>query len=252
VPERGGDHAQGLVPGRVAVGLVHAREAVHVEHHEAERGAAAAGALELEVEGVLEAAPVRESGERVARGELREPFAGADQAVAQDGDHEAGEQQRPDRGDPAVDLGAAGVLEREHDRVRDRDEGHVHERRAQAEEVEDEDHDQQVRQRREGRGGAPRVGRRARERDAEHRHHVEAGHWKPVAGREQGERQSHGEDRGDHEQVLVPDRRVRGHGRDQAEGRPEQGKQRAGAGGARPHAGGFTPPSGLTQAESLA
>ena len=250
--ERGGHHAQRVVAGRVPEPLVHAREAVHVEHHEAERRAAAAGALELEVEGVLEAAPVRKLGERVAGGELGQPLAGADQPVAEHRHHEAADRERPDRGDPAVHLGAAGVLEPQHQPVADRHQAHVHERGAQPEEVEDEEHDPQVGQRRVAGRRAPRVDGGARERDAEDRDQVEAGHRHPVARRHERQRQRHRQHRHDHEQVLVADRRVRRGGRDQPESGSEQAEQRARAGGAGAHARRFTSPSGITQAKSLA
>ena len=65
------------VAGGVPVGVVHALEAVEVADDQAERLVGAAGALELEVEHVLEAAPVEQAGERVAVRGVAEARSGA-------------------------------------------------------------------------------------------------------------------------------------------------------------------------------
>ena len=56
----------------VAQLVVHALEAVEVADDQAERLVGAPGALQLDVEGLLEAAPVEQIGERVAAGHVRE------------------------------------------------------------------------------------------------------------------------------------------------------------------------------------
>ena len=55
----------------VAVAVVDLLEAVEVAHQQAEPGAGAPCALQLQLEGLLEAAPVREPGERVGAGGAR-------------------------------------------------------------------------------------------------------------------------------------------------------------------------------------
>ena len=70
--DRVGHALEDRVAGGVAVCVVDPLEAVEVADDQAERLVGAAGALELDVEHVLEAAPVEQVGERVAVGGLAE------------------------------------------------------------------------------------------------------------------------------------------------------------------------------------
>jgi hypothetical protein len=135
------------IAGGVPVGVVHALEAVEVADDQAEWLVGAAGALELEVEDLLEAAAVEQVGERVAVRGVAEAGDQAREAVARDGDEVAGYEQGCHGRDPAVE----GLLAR---RLLDEDEGvpgghqrDVEERRRAAEEIEDEQGDPDVRER---------------------------------------------------------------------------------------------------------
>ena len=85
------DRAQDLVARGVPELVVHLLEVVEVADDHAQRLLGAAGALELDVEGLLEPAPVQQAGERVAAGGVAEVGDHVAEAVA----HDRHEQPRP-------------------------------------------------------------------------------------------------------------------------------------------------------------
>ena len=92
-----------VVAGGVAVHVVHALEAVEVADDQAERLVGAAGALELDVEDLLEAAAVEQLGERIVVGRVAEAGDQVREPVAHGGEEVAGHEQRGHGGDPAVE-----------------------------------------------------------------------------------------------------------------------------------------------------
>jgi len=69
-PQRRGDEPQELVAGCVAVQVVVALEVVDIDHGEAERPALLRGQLPFLVQGLLEAPPVGQPGQRVGGRQL--------------------------------------------------------------------------------------------------------------------------------------------------------------------------------------
>ena len=110
VQERG-DALQGLVPRVVPELVVDQLEEVAVPHQEAERPVAAAGALELGLGDVMEAAAVEQARERIGAGGVREPVDQPADAVAQRDDEHSRHRQGAGDQDEVVDV-AVGQADR--------------------------------------------------------------------------------------------------------------------------------------------
>ena len=87
----------------VAIAVVDVLEVVEVADQHAERVAAAAGPLELEVEGLLEAAAVEEPGEHIGARRAREPLDHLVDPAPEAGDQDPCNEQRAERDQPELE-----------------------------------------------------------------------------------------------------------------------------------------------------
>jgi hypothetical protein len=131
----------------MALLVVDPLEGVQVAHDQAERRARPAGPFDLDVEHLLEPAPVEELGERVAVGGVGEARDQGGHPVAHHRDEEPAGEERAGRGDPAVEVVARRRLRDERDGVPRRGDGEVEQGDREREEVEREQDHPDVRQR---------------------------------------------------------------------------------------------------------
>jgi hypothetical protein len=195
-------------------------EAVEVADDHAQAAVGAARALDLDVEGLLEPAPVQQAGQRVVADGVGEVRDQAGHPVADHRHDHAGDRQRPDRRQPADDRRVVEVAQAQLDAEHRAEHRDVDQRHRQREEVEGVDRHPEIGQRAVRRLVAPAVDRERRERRPHHDADVEA------PGRDAVEAdQRHGGDRrgprGDAQDAAQLElRRVR---RDQRE-QPEKGR----------------------------
>ena len=140
-------------------------EVVEVADHHAQLPSAAPGPLELQLECLLEAAPVQQPGEGVGAGRVGKPAHRQVDVAPQREDQHACNQQRAERQQPLLRR-MVGPVRRalQHDGVAAHRERHLRERRAAAEEVAGVEDHPQIEERVRGR-------RRAAEVDAERDQH---------------------------------------------------------------------------------
>ena len=145
-------------PCVVAEPVVDLLEVVEVADHHAQLASAAPGALELQLERLLEAAPVQQPGECVGAGRVGESAHRHVDVAPQREDQHACDQQRADRQQPFLRrMVGPGRRALQHDGVAADRERHLRERREAAEEVAGEEDHPQVEERVRGRRGAAEV-----------------------------------------------------------------------------------------------